>query len=348
VNSAAVLLVVAACVPAAALAQYPLIPSPAMDVAKVSDTPILSGYGAARQTLRADTNTFSVTRARFTMQTQPGRLVSLRLQADFAALDSSTGRTEPSFALTDAYVQLSPPESSVTYSRFKPALLVGQFKTPFSLEFLTTYAELPAANRSQASDSLSTRRDIGMMGQVQAWNRVVVAAAVVNGQGSNNPGNPTGKEMVVGRLTLVPLVNSFAVAGKWLAHGGDRRWGADVRWFSDPHLRRGSIIAEGEWIRRKGAVIPGTTATDGSGGYVLALWRPLPWLEPVVKWERMRESHTTVTTTSERRIRWTTLGVVLRSPEPAEHLRIQVNWIFKREQPERSKNELVTQFIAQF
>jgi hypothetical protein len=348
VKTAIRFIVVAACLPVPAVAQYPFIPSPAMDVTKVSDTPVLAGYAAARQTLRGDTNTFSVTRARFTLQTQPGSIVSLRLQADFAALDSSMGRTEPSFALTDAYVQLSPPESSLTYRRYAPALLVGQFKTPFSLEFLTPYSALLTANRSQASDSLSTRRDIGTMGQVEAWNRVVLAAALVNGQGSNNPGNSTGKEMMIGRLTLVPIPKSLTVAGKWLAHGGDHRWGADARWFSDPRLLPGSFIVEGELIRRTGAVTPATAATDGSGGYALALWRALPWLEPVVKWERLRESHSTGTTASERRARWTTLGVVLRSPEATEHLRIQVNWIGKKESPARAKNELVTQFVAQF
>ena len=319
-----------------------------MDVTKVSDTPTLSGYVVPRQTLRGDTNTFSIERARFTMQTQPGSLLSLRLQADFAAVDSSTGRTEPSFALTDGYVQLSPPESSVTYRRFQPALLIGQFKTPFSLEFLTPFPVLYTANRSEASDSLATRRDIGAMGQAQGWDRLVLAAAVVNGNGSNNPSNPFGDEMVIGRLTLFPIKHNLAVAGSWLGHGGDHRWASDVRWLSDTALASGSFVVEGEWIRRTGAVVPAVIATDGSGGYALAVWRAQPWLETVAKWERLRESHSLATITTERWLRWTTLGVVVRTPERAERLRIQVNWIAKREWPEPSKNELVLQFIAQF
>jgi hypothetical protein len=155
--------------------------------------------------------------------------------------------------------------------------------------------------------------------------------------------------MVIGRLTLLPITRRLAVAGSWLGHGGDRRWEADLRWFSDTALGRGSFIVEGEWIRRNGAVIPTAIGTDGSGGYPLAVWRALPWLETVVKWERLRESHSLgPTTTNDRWLRWTTLGVVVRSPEPEEHLRIQVNWIAKREWPQPSKNELVTQFIAQF
>jgi hypothetical protein len=346
-NITALIVLLVACLPVAAVAQYPLIPSPALDFTKLDATAVPAGYGAARQTLRSDTNTFTVTQARLTVQVQPVSVAALRLQANFAAIDSSTGRTVPSVVLTDAYVQLSPPESSTTYRRYRPALLIGQFKTPFSLEYLTSFATLLTAGRSGAADSLATHRDIGVMGQVQGWNRVVLAAAIVNGQGANNPGDPTGKEMVIGRLTLIPVNGSLAVAGKWLAHGGDRRWGGDIRWFSNPRLLPGSVIAEGEWIRRTGSVASGT-ATDGSGGYALLLWRALPWLEPVVKWEKLRESHRAATTSTERRLTWMTYGVVVRSPEAAEHLRIQLNWIAKTEAPSRASNELLTQFILQF
>jgi hypothetical protein len=347
-NTRAVIALIATCVPAAAVAQYPLIPSPVLDFTALSATATVAGYGVARQALTRDTNTFVVNQARLTLEVQPVSIAALRLQANFAALDSATGRITPAAVLTDAYVQLSPPESSLTYRRFHPALLIGQFKTPFSLEFLTSFAALLTADRSGAADSLATHRDIGVMGQVQGWNRVVLAAAVVNGQGPNVPANPTNREMVVGRLTLVPVVGSLAVAGKWLAHGGDHRWGADLRWFSNSQLLPGSVIAEGEWIRRAGAVAPGTLSTDGTAGYALVLWRALPWLEPVIKWEKLREAQTTPTTNTERRLTWTTYGVVLRSPEPAEHLRIQVNWIAKTERPPLERNELLTQFILQF
>jgi hypothetical protein len=278
---------------------------------------------------------------------RPIAIAALRMQANFASIDSSTGSTTPSFALTDAYVQLSPPESSVIYHRYSPALIVGQFKTPFSLEYMTAASALLTANRSQVVDSLATHRDIGVMGQVQAWDRIVLAAALTNGAGANHPTNPTGHELATGRLTLLPFGQTLAVAGKWLAQGGDHRWGADVRWFSDPHLVPGSIVAEGEWIRRAGSVTGGTD-TEGSGGYALALWRALPWLEPVLKWEQLRETHTSATLTSRRTATWTTYGAVLRSPEAAEHLRIQINWIEKAERPVAARNELLTQLIIQF
>src|SRR5205807_8499695 len=107
VKTALLVVVVAAFVPATAVAQYPLAPSPALDFTKLSPNLTPAGYGAARQTLRSDTNTFSVTQARLTLQMRPVAIAALRMQANFASIDSSTGSTTPSFALTDAYVQLS-------------------------------------------------------------------------------------------------------------------------------------------------------------------------------------------------------------------------------------------------
>jgi hypothetical protein len=108
------------------------------------------------------------------------------------------------------------------------------------------------------------------------------------------------------------------------------------------------VIVEGELIRRHGGVTPTATVTDGSGGYALVLWRALPWLEPVVKWEQLGETHSSRTLTSERTATWTTYGVVVRSPEAAEQLRVQINWIVKSERPIDARNELLTQLILQF
>jgi hypothetical protein len=328
-------------------AQYALTPSPVLDFARLSASLRLAGYGAIRQTLRSDTSTFSVSRARLTAEAQPLSIAALRVQTDFAAVGRTAGDTIPSFALTDAYIQISPPESSSYYRGFRPALLVGQFKTPFSLEYLTSFASLRTINRSQVVERVAARRDIGLMGQLHGWNRVVLAAAVVNGEGSNRPANSNGEEMIVGRLTLLPPRVRVAVAGKWLAHGADHRWGADLRWFADPRWLPGSIVVEGELIRRAAAT-GADSDTDASGGYGLTAWRALPWLEPVVKWERLREIRSTATTRTDNRLTWTTYGITVRSPEERERLRLQVNWITKAERPTDATNELQAQLILQF
>ena len=342
-----VLVAVRTLVPTTLAAQYALAPSPQLDFTRLSATLRLAGYVAARAALRSDTSTFSVQRARLTAEIQPLRIAALRVQADFAAIGRTTIDTVPSFTLTDAYVQVSPPESSSYARRFRPALLIGQFKTPFALEFLTPFSSLRTASRSQTVDRLAVRRDIGVMGQVHGWNRVILAAAVVNGEGSNRPANANGEEMVIGRVTLLPPRVRLAAAGKWAAHGGDHRWGADVRWLADPAWLPGSVVVEGEWIRRVGPISTGID-TDGSGGYALAAWRALPWLEPVVKWEKLREERSTATIRSESTLTWTTYGATLRSPEDREYLRLQLNWITKTERPVAARNELQAQLILQF
>ncbi len=333
--------------PHALAAQYALAPSPPLDFTRLSTTLRLAGYVATRVAVRSDTSTFSVQRARLTAEIQPLPIAALRVQSDFAAIGRTTVDTVPSFTLADAYVQISPPESSSYSRRFRPALLIGQFKTPFALEYLTSFSSLRTASRSQAVDRLATRRDIGVMGQVHGWNRVILAAALVNGEGSNRPANPNDEEMVIGRLTLLPPLLRLAAAGKWLAHGSDHRWGADVRWLANPVWLPGSVVVEGELIRRAGPLSNGID-TDASGGYALAAWRALPWLEPVVKWEKVREERSTATTRSEATLTWTTYGVILRSPEDREYLRLQLNWVTKTERPVAARNELQAQLILQF
>ena len=73
--------------------------------------------------VRSDTTTFSVTRARLTAEVQPFAVAALRVQTDFAAIGRTTVDTVPSFTLADAYVQISPPESS---SAAHPAVLARE------------------------------------------------------------------------------------------------------------------------------------------------------------------------------------------------------------------------------
>jgi hypothetical protein len=348
IRFARAVLVATTCAPATLVAQYPIAPSPPLDVARLGATLRIGGYGAVRATRRSDTTTFSVVRGRVTADAQPVAFAAVRVQADLAATGRTTGDTVPPFVLTDAFVQLSPPESSVVYRRFRPALLVGQFKAPFSLEYLTPFSLLRMVNRSQVVDSVSVRREIGVMAEVRAWDRIILAGAVLNGEGANRPTNANGVEMFVGRVTLLaPVGGLVAVAGKLLSHAGDHRWGADVRWVSSPRRLPGRVIVEGEMIRRSGSARVGTDA-DASGGYALVAWRVARWIEPVVKWERLRDRRVTASAATERRGTWTAWGVNLQSPDPAERFRLLLNWVMKTERPVDARNELVLQLLVQF
>jgi hypothetical protein len=320
-------------------AQYPLSPTPVLPFALFSPQPNFTGYVSVRETFRDDTATFSVNRARITLHVLPVGFAALRVQADFSAVGRASGDTVPAILLTDAYVELVAPDTSSRAARlFRPALVIGQFRTPFSLEYLTPFSLLTTVNRSQPVERLSTRRDLGALGQVRVARFATLTGAVVNGEGPNRTSNPDGKQMAVGRLTAFPL-SSLALSAKWLGQSGDHRWGYDGRW-----LARGFIV-EGEAIKRTGPA--GADAVlDASGGYILAAYRILPWLQPVVKWERLRETTTIASVATERRLTWTTYGINFSAAQ--ERLRFQLDWIAKSDRPTRASDELVAQLQAVF
>ena len=329
-------------------APYPLAPSPVFDARHLTTSPSLGGYVAVRQTRRNDSTLFAVSRARVTVMVAPRGYLAVRLQADLSnvgrvARDSSVAAS----LLTDAYLQLTPPPSSSAgawYAALEPALLVGQFRSPFSLEYLTPFSLLKTVNRSAAVDRLSLKRDIGAMAQLGVAHRVTLAGALLNGGGPNATRNPDDRELAVGRITLRP-VSSLALSGKWGGEGPDHLWGYDARW-----LWRGATV-EGEALHRQGRV-PGSGAVAApsppyaaGGGYVLAAYRVLPWLEPVLKWERFREERAPAAGGIASSERWLTVGATVATPD--DHLRLQANWIDKRFHPlERHANELVAQLIA--
>lgn len=318
-------------------AQYPLAPSPVLDLTTLAPELRLSGYVSVRGTVRSDTLTFIVNRARVTAMLRPAPVAALRVQVDFTATGRSSGDTVPAIVLTDAYIQVQPPDGS-RWASLQPALVVGQFRTPFALEFLTSFSLLQSANRSLVVDRVAPRRDIGVLAQLVARQQFRLQAAVVNGDGPNRLTNSDGQEMVLGRMTVFPIPG-LGVAGKYMAHGDAHAWGGDVRWIG----QRG--IVEGEFIARRGLFAPGTTV-DSRGGYLLASYKIHLWIQPVLKWEELHDDRTDSTGTTNSRAQWTTVGVNLLTR--GERVRFQLNAIFKSEQPVVSGNELVAQLIAIF
>jgi hypothetical protein len=319
-------------------AQYPLAPTPVLDLSALSPEPRFSGYVAVRQTWRDDTSTFVVNRARVTVMTRPLAYAAVRLQTDFSAIGQSRGDTIPAISLTDAYVQLSRDDSVGRLRHLRPALLVGQFRTPFSLEFLTSFSLLVTSNRSQASDRLAKRRDIGALGQIRIGDVMTVMAALVNGEGSNRASNTDGRQMAIGRVTLLPLPWA-QLSVKGLTQPGDRGWGYDGR------LLGGAFTVEGEALWRD-ADSEVTTTTCGTGGYVLAAYRLTRWLQPAVKWERLHERACSPSSPAVGRLTWTTYGVNVTSPD--QRVRLQLNWIVRASRPVDQANELVAQLIGIF
>ena len=324
-----------------ATAQYPLAPSPVLDLRTLSRELRLAGYVSVRETLRRDTLTAVVNRARLTAQVLPAPFAALRIQVDFTATGLARADTVPAIVLTDAYVQLVPPGTLAAAGArpLRPALAIGQFRTPFALEFLTPFSLLLTANRSQPIDRHTTRRDIGVLGQLAVGHVATFTGALVNGEGSNRLTNPDGREMAIARLTVFPLPH-LAVAAKYLGQGRDHRWGYDARWIDH------RAVIEGEFLARRGP-FTGTTTVDARGGYGLAAYRIRPWLQPVLKWEHLRDRRTTGGgTTSTNSLSYTTIGMNFLSH--GDGIRLLVDGIYKSEPGVFTGTELEVQLIAIF
>jgi len=317
-------------------AQYPLAPSPTLDVSSMSPEVKLGGYIAVRSTHRNDSTTTIVNRARVTVTARPHERVGLRVQGDLAARGRAADDSSvAAFALTDAYVTLVPPDKPL-WAQFGPSLTVGQFRVPYALEYLTPFSSLRTVDRSLPVDSISPRRDIGAMAEIHLTPLVRLAGALVNGGGANNTRNTDDRQLAAGRLSLiVPIpIAPFAIAGKWAGEGGDHRWGYDARFLP------GKAVIEGEALQRN-RFVNGLREVS-SGGYALAAYTILPWLQPVVKWEKL-EVRGPITRTRRQLV----YGANLMSAD--DRVRLQLNWITRQERPvEGPNNELVAQFIANF
>src|SRR5690349_22165305 len=119
---------------------------PALLVAQY--TPHVGGYLQARETYQSDVGlTASVNRARVSVDGAPPQHLSYRLLVEYEA--NGTATTAASVSLRDAYIRWQSAAVSVT---------AGQFKTPFSREFITSITALETADRATVVDSLAPKR----------------------------------------------------------------------------------------------------------------------------------------------------------------------------------------------
>ena len=214
-------------------------------------TPAVSGYVSGRMTHADGATGFLLNRGRLTAQVGPKPFFGIKIQGDFSGAQAGKLRSDSTvagFSLTDAYVELVPPPKWATpgsvLAQLHPAIVTGQFKTPYSLEYLSSFATLKTADRSQAVDRLSLKRDIGAMAQV-GWGRIAtLSGAVVNGEGPNATSNPDKTQMLMTRLTITPIP-ILELSAKIANEGADHSWGYDGR-----ALWRG-LTVEGEGLYRK-------------------------------------------------------------------------------------------------
>ena len=225
-----------------------------------------SGYIQARESYRDGTGlSGSINRARLTASGGGAKDVTWRIQGEFRTGSVGTGRA--SVALQDAVVRYRPGSFGIQ---------AGQFKTPFTREFITSLADLETADRSTVVDSLAPKRDLGVMADYAFGGDATVFLGVFNGEGQNVTSNADSSLLVVARVTGRPV--SFLTLGANVAdYGGDStRYGVDV---SVEYL--GGIF-RGEYITQQRDLFD----VDDEVGM---RWAPTAWF-PGYKWCSSRKT----------------------------------------------------------
>ncbi len=231
----------------------------------------IGGYLQARETYRDGAGlTGSINRARLTASGGVPRDVTWRIQGEFRT--GSVGNGKASVSLTDAYLRWKP-------SAF--GLQIGQFKTPFTREYLVSLADVETADRATVVDSIAPKRDIGIMADYAFATLATVAVGVFNGENVNVTANGDSSLLWVGRGTVRPV--AYATIGGSVASftGDSTRYGVDLT------LDYMGAALKGEYIgqHRKDAA-----GADDRGWYAQATYRVLPWRSAKRRSSRRRSS----------------------------------------------------------
>jgi hypothetical protein len=231
-----------------------------------------SGYIQARETYQDAVGlTGSINRARLSAAGSVNGKVSWRVQGEFRTGNAGTGKA--SVSLQDAYVR---------WTRRSLGVQIGQFKTPFTREFITSLAEVETADRAFVVDTLAPKRDIGLMADYAVGGLATFTAGIFNGDGQNVTANADSSLMGVARATY--RVVPYLALGVNAVHyfGDSTRYGVDLNLESPWGVLRAEYL--GQHFDAGG--------DDDDGWYVLAASPVTPWLQPLLKYERFERGAT--------------------------------------------------------
>jgi hypothetical protein len=238
----------------------------AQSPAPASSTPArLGGYLQTRLAYTKDVGmTATVNRARLQATGTIASSFSYKVQGEFRT--GSPGRGA-SVSLTDAFIR---------WSHQSLGVQVGQFKTPFSWEYLASIADIETLDRTAVVDSLSPKRDIGLMVDYQLGKHLLLSGGVFNGEGINVTANRDSTVLGVARVAIkpVPQVTVGLHAARWF--GDSTRYGADVG-YQDARF-----VVRGEYA---GGARDSLGGKDDWGWYGVAGYKVVPAVQLVAKYE---------------------------------------------------------------
>ncbi|HEV8266535.1 MAG TPA: porin [Gemmatimonadales bacterium] len=216
----------------------------------------ITGYMQPRFQAVGDSATFLLRRARFAVEGQAAPWATYRVQVELRTLGAPA--TPPASPLT-----LSATDIWVRVESRRWAATAGQFRVPFALESVTSSGILETTERSRIV--LAARRDIGVQAQWSVADRVVLQAAVVNGDGPNRGGNRDNRMAYFARVIVTP-VKGLDVGGALAGYSDST--GADAQAIYRTHRWTWRV----EYIRVRQRV----TDVWTTGWYALATYNIRP------------------------------------------------------------------------
>jgi phosphate-selective porin OprO/OprP len=162
----------------------------------------------------ATPNSMNIDRARLVADVTVYKYFRMKLENEF----SSSSLLSSSSGLRDAWVAVNP------MREFN--LQAGQFPTPFSYELIVSKKYVNFVERAAVvNDTVSPRRDIGVMAYGQFANKLVqYNLAGMNGSGQNVSDNNSDKDLVA-HLTVAPFVNGGPEHLRGFNVGSGVTWG---------------------------------------------------------------------------------------------------------------------------
>ena len=303
--------------------QTPASPPDSTRAAPQVSAPKALGYVQARETWQEHIGAIAtINRARVGIEgTLPNRF-SYRVLVEMEVPAGAKSPATPS--LRDAYIR---------WSRAPWSIWAGQYKTPFSREFVTSITAIETADRATVVDSLATKRDIGVMGDVAIGPYATIALGVFNGEGQNASTNRDSTVLLVSRATA-RIIPQLTVGGSFARFGPD-----SLRYGAEASVEQSGLLLRGEYIGQHRLGI----GQDDYGWFALGGWRALTWLQLVLKQEDFRRPYIG----SSRRMEGTTAGANVDFP--GGHTRAIVDWVVRKNgAAQQRRDQVIAQLQVKF
>ncbi len=208
----------------------------------------------------------SLVRARFSVDGSLPNAFSYKLLFEGEASNGAKSAATPS--LREAYARW-------THAPF--TLTGGQFKTPFTREYLIPITQLETADLAVAVDSLAPKYDVGVMAEYAPRPWVTASLGWFNGEGQNAIANRDSMVLVIGRLAARP-VPQLGLGASATHEGAD-----SLRYGFDGQLEQWGGLVRAEWMtrHRKGHA----SDKDDVGWTLFGQYRATPTIAPFVRLE---------------------------------------------------------------